>query len=40
MQTEFTITVIYQGKIKSGGHAKYDAAEVVNKNFMGKLCHM
>lgn len=24
--------VIYQGKIKSGGFVKYDAAEIVNNN--------
>lgn len=30
------MVVIYQGKIKSGGFAKYDAADIVNNNFNGK----
>jgi hypothetical protein len=33
MQTEFAVVVIYQGKTKSGGHVRYDVAEVVNNNF-------
>lgn len=40
MQTEFSITVIYQGKIKSGGYVKYDAAEVVNNNYVGTCTAM
>lgn len=32
-KTEFSITVIYKGKIKSGGHVKFDAAEIVNNNY-------
>jgi hypothetical protein len=27
------VTVIYQGKAKSGGFVKYDVSEIVNKNF-------
>lgn len=32
-QTYFSVVVLYQGKIKSGGQVRYDAAEVVNSNY-------
>lgn len=35
--TEFSVVVIYQGKIKSGGYVKYDAAEIVNNNFSDEV---
>lgn len=38
--TEFAVTVIYQGKVKSGGSAKFDAAEVVNKNYADETVYI
>lgn len=35
MQTEIVAIIMYEGKVKSGGYAKYNIAQVLNNNLDG-----
>lgn len=35
MQTEIVAIIMYEGKVKSGGYAKYNIAQVLNDNLPG-----
>ena len=37
MQTEIVAIIMYEGKVKSGGYAKYNIAQVLNDNLPGMM---
>lgn len=40
MQTEIVAIIMYEGKVKSGGYAKYNISQVLNNNLDGNSSDM
>ena len=40
IKTEIVAVIVYQGKVKSGGYAKYNIADHLNSNPHGKAIEM
>lgn len=40
MQTEIVAAISYEGKVKSGGYAKYNIAQVINQQLQGTHLQM
>lgn len=40
MQTEIVAIIMYEGKVKSGGYAKYNIAQLLNNNLDGTSNNM
>jgi hypothetical protein len=36
MKTEIVVIIKYEGKVKSGGYAKYNIAQILNNNLEGR----